>query len=89
MVTNNSKSDLPLETVFPIFFVEMQRVRIILVSSLYRLTENLDKFRVGSEFITVCGVHGGENGELCEADEDFRYEYEMMYKWFKNHRNLD
>ena len=50
------------------------------------LTENLDKFRVGSEFITVCGVHGGENGELCEADEDFRYEYEMMYKWFKNHR---
>ena len=29
------------------------------------LTENLDKFRVGSEFITVCGVHGGENGELC------------------------
>ena len=50
------------------------------------LTENLDKFRVGSEFITVCGIHGGENGELCEADEDFRYEYEMMYKWFKNHR---
>ena len=50
------------------------------------LTENLDKFRVGSEFITVCGVHGGEEGELCEADEDFRYEYEMMNKWFKNHR---
>ena len=49
-------------------------------------TENLDKFRVGSEFITVCGVHGGENGELFEADEDFRYDYEMMYRWFKNHK---
>ena len=50
------------------------------------LTENLDKFRVGSEFITVCGVHGGENGKLGEADEDFRYDYEMMNRWFKNHQ---
>ena len=49
------------------------------------LTENFDKFRVGSEFITVCGVHGGENGKLGEADEDFRYDYEMMNRWFKNH----
>ena len=49
------------------------------------LTENLDKFRVGSEFITVCGVHGDENGKLGEADEDFRYDYEMMNRWFKNH----
>ena len=50
------------------------------------LTENLDKFKVGSEFITVCGVHGGERGELLRADKDFRYDYEMMYRWFKNHR---
>ena len=49
------------------------------------LSKNLDKFRVGSEFITVCGVHGGENGKLGEADEDFRYDYEMMNRWFKNH----
>ena len=49
------------------------------------LTDNLDKFRIGSEFITVCGVHGGENGKLGEADEDFRYDYEMMNRWFKNH----
>ena len=50
------------------------------------LTENLDKFRVGSEFITVCGVHGGERGELLRADKDFRYDYEMMNRWFKNHQ---
>ena len=50
------------------------------------MTENLDKFRAGSEFITVCGVHGDERGELLQADEDFRYDYEMMYRWFKNHR---
>ena len=49
------------------------------------LTENLDKFKVGSEFITVCGVHGGKRGELLQPDEDFRYDYEMMYRWFKNH----
>ena len=48
------------------------------------LTKNLDRFRVGSEFIVVCGVHGGEEGELMEGDEDFRYEYEMMFNWFKN-----
>ena len=53
------------------------------------LTENLDKFRVGSEFITVCGVHGGENGKLGEADEDFRYDYEMMNRWFKNHQKYN
>ena len=48
------------------------------------LTKNLDRFRIGSEFIVVCGVHGGEEGELMEGDEDFRYEYEMMFNWFKN-----
>ena len=28
------------------------------------LSNNLDKFRVGSEFVVVCGIHGAENGEL-------------------------
>ena len=48
------------------------------------LTTNLDRFRVGSEFLVVCGVHGSDKGELKEFDEDFRYDYEMMYRWFKN-----
>ena len=50
------------------------------------LTTNLDRFRVGSEFVVVCGVHGSDKGELKEGDEDFRYDYEMMYRWFKNHK---
>ena len=49
------------------------------------LTTNLDRFRVGSEFVVVCGVHGSDKGELKEGDEDFRYDYETMYRWFKNH----
>ena len=28
------------------------------------LSNNLDKFRVGSEFVVICGVHGSEKGEL-------------------------
>ena len=50
------------------------------------LTKNLDRFRVGSEFFVVCGVHGSDKGELMEGDEDFRYDYEMMFRWFKNHK---
>ena len=50
------------------------------------LTTNLDRFRVGSEFVVVCGVHGSEKGEMLTGDEDFRYDYEMMYRWFKNHK---
>ena len=50
------------------------------------LTKNLDRFRVGSEFVVVCGFHGSDKGELKEYDEDFRYDYEMMMRWFKNHQ---
>ena len=50
------------------------------------LTKNLDKFRVDSEFVIICGVHGSPNGKLCKSDEDFRYDYEMMNRWFKNHK---
>ena len=46
------------------------------------LCMNLDRFRVGSEFIVVCGVHGVQRGEMCEADEDFFYDYEAMFCWF-------
>ena len=48
------------------------------------LSNNLNRFRVGSEFVVVCGVHGGENGELMEGDEVFRYDYETMFKWFNS-----
>ena len=53
------------------------------------LTKNLDRFRVGSEFVVVCGVHGSDQGELKEGDEDFRYDYEMMFRWFKNRRKYN
>ena len=53
------------------------------------LTKNLDRFRVGSEFVVVCGVHGGEEGELMEGDDDFRYDYEMMFRWFKNRKRYN
>ena len=53
------------------------------------LTDNLDRFRVGSEFVVVCGVHGSDLGELKEGDEDFRYDYEMMFRWFKNRRKYN
>ena len=50
------------------------------------LSKILDKFRVGSHFIVVCGVHGSKAGELKKYDEDFKYDYEMMFRWFKNHK---
>ena len=51
------------------------------------LTKNLDRFR--SEFIVVYGIHGGEEGELMEGDDDFRYDYEMMFRWFKNRKKYN
>ena len=46
------------------------------------LCMNLDRFRIGTEFVVVCGVHGAPGGEMLEADEDFRYDYESMFRWF-------
>ena len=46
------------------------------------LCMNLDRFRIGSEFVVVCGIHGAPDGEMCEGDEDFRYDYEMIFRWF-------
>ena len=48
------------------------------------LCRNLDQYRVGAEFVVVCGVHGSPEGKLLEADEDFRYDYEAMFRWFHN-----
>ena len=50
------------------------------------LCMNLDKFRIGSEFVVVCGIHGAPGGEMLEDDEDFRYDYEAMFRWFHNEK---
>ena len=46
------------------------------------LCMNLDSFRIGSEFVVVCGIHGAPSGEILKADEDFGYDYEAMFRWF-------
>ena len=51
------------------------------------LCTNLDQFRVGSEFVVVCGVHGSPEGYLLEGDEDFRYDYEAMFRWFNSQKH--
>ena len=51
------------------------------------LSTNLDKFRIGSEFVVVCGVHGTETGKLMEGDEVFKYHYEMMFRWLNSEKH--
>ena len=51
------------------------------------LCANLDQFRVGSEFVVICGIHGSERGEMLEYDEDFRYDYEAMFRWFNSEKH--
>ena len=46
------------------------------------LCMNLDRFRTGTEFVVICGIHGAPGGEMREGDEDFRYDYEAMFRWF-------
>ena len=53
------------------------------------LSNNLDKFRVCSEFVVVCGIHGAENGELMEGEEDFKYDYETIFKWCNSQWHYD
>ena len=51
------------------------------------LSKNLDKFRVGSQFVMVSGVHGCEEGDLLQGDdESLVQDYRMMYGWFRNHK---
>ena len=53
------------------------------------LSNNLDKFRVGSEFVVVCGVHTSENKELKESDNVFKDDYETMFKWYNSQWHYD
>ena len=53
------------------------------------LCMNLDRFRIGSEFVVVCGIHGAPGGEMLEGDEDFRYDYEAMFRWFHDERRYN
>ena len=50
------------------------------------LSTNLDKFRIGSEFVVVCGVHGGPRGEMLRGDKVFHHDYEMMFRWFRTEK---
>ena len=50
------------------------------------LSKNLEKFRVGSQFVVVSGVHGSEDGDLMQGDEALVRDYRMMYRWFKHHK---
>ena len=60
--------------------------RVSVQNTFNYLSDHLDQFKVGSEFVIVCGVHGSPEGQLKQGDEDFRYDYEMMFRWFRNHK---
>ena len=49
------------------------------------MSENLEKFRVSSQFIVACGVHGSEEGELGCGDIDLVADYHAMFEWFHLH----
>ena len=53
------------------------------------LSTNLDKFRVGSEFVVICGVHGSEEGKLMEGDQIFQHDYTMMFRWFNSQKHYE
>ena len=46
------------------------------------LSTNLDRFRVGSEFVVVSGIHGAPGGQMLKGDKDLHHDYEMMFRWF-------
>ena len=53
------------------------------------LSTNLDKFRVGSEFVVLCGVHGSDKAELMEADDIFKHDYTTMFRWFNSQQHYN
>ena len=53
------------------------------------LSNNLDKFRVGSEFVVVCGVHTSEKGEMKDGDNVFKDDYETMFRWCNSQWHYD
>ena len=48
------------------------------------LSDNLDKFRVNSEFVVVCGIHTSEKGEMKHGENGFKDDYETMFNWCNN-----
>ena len=48
------------------------------------LKGRLEDFRVGSQFIVVCGVHGKENGSLGKSDLALTNHYQAMFNWLQN-----
>ena len=53
------------------------------------LSENLDRFNIGTEFVVVCGIHGSPGGQMLKGDEDFRYDYESMFRWFRTEKRYN
>ena len=47
------------------------------------LKGRLEDFRVGSQFIVICGVHGEEEGDLGESDLALINHYQAMFEWFQ------
>ena len=63
---------------------------LIRVQQLFNyLSTNLDKFRVGSEFVVLCGVHGSEEGRLMEAGGIFKHDYTTMFRWFNSEQHYN
>ena len=48
------------------------------------LCMNLDRFKIGTEFVVVCGIYGAQGGEMLDGDDNFRYNYEAMFRCFHN-----
>ena len=50
------------------------------------LSTNLDRFRVGTEFVVICGIHGAPGGQMLRGDKDLHHDYEMMFRWFRTEK---
>ena len=53
------------------------------------LSDNLDKFRVNSEFVVVCGIHTSEKGEMKHGENCFKDDYETMFNWCNSQWHYD
>ena len=52
------------------------------------LKDNLKNFRVGSEFVVVCGIHGSECGDMGRFDYDLVDDYNGMFERFLVAKNF-
>ena len=46
------------------------------------LKENFNKFKVGSEFVILCGIHGSKDGAMGHFDYDLVDDYRGMFERF-------